>query len=255
MKRFSGKKITVDFQVVCIWICACFEWQIDMAYAPFIERFQLAFSGFSGVKFDITANWTNLAKWIKVTFHSFPFCFGQPSFVQMRLTKLLSMLPNYSLHYTAASPFFCLVILGSVYNEQKPMWTCKQAINSLDAYTRTKLENNGLVDKFENLLVSNFLRLWNWETLYTAESLFTIWKGICKKMSNNYGLGLYQLAAVGTLHLHDCFHSLCYWSLHTIHHLAIGTPHFLWLLPLNTWYWNLHIINQHNKILFSSCKK
>jgi hypothetical protein len=24
---------------------------------------------------------------------------------------------------------------------------------------------------------------------------------------------------------------------------------------LNTWYWNLHIINQHNKILFSSCKK
>jgi hypothetical protein len=39
------------------------------------------------------------------------------------------------------------------------MWTCKQAINSLDAYTRTKLENNGLVDKFENLLVSNFLRL------------------------------------------------------------------------------------------------
>lgn len=158
-------------------------------------------------------------------FHSSPFCFGQPSFVQMRLTKLLSMLPNYSLHYTAASLFFCLVISGSVYNEQKPMWTCKQDINSLDAYTRTKLENNELVDKFKNLSVSNFLPLWNWETLYT-QSLFTIWKGICKKMSNNYGLGLYQLAAVGTLHLHDCFHSLCYWSLHTIHHLAIGTPHF-----------------------------
>lgn len=130
MKRFSGKKITVDLQVVCIWICACLVWQVDMAYGPFIERFQRAFSGFSGVKFDITASWTNLAKWIKVTFHSSPFCFGQPSFVQMRLTKLLSMLPNYSLHYTAASVFFWLVISGSVYNEQKPMWTCKQAINS-----------------------------------------------------------------------------------------------------------------------------
>ncbi len=246
MKRFSGKKITVDFQVVCIWICACFEWQIDMAYAPFIERFQLAFSGFSGVKFDITANWTNLAKWIKVTFHSSPFCFGQPSFVQMRLTKLLSMLPNYSLHYTAASPFFCLVILGSVYNEQKPMWTCKQAINSLDAYTRTKLENNRLVDKFENLLVSNFLRLWNWETLYTAESLFTIWKGICKKMSNNFG----------SLPTGCCWNSASSWLLPLT--LLLKSPYntssshwystFLWQLPLSTWYWNLHIINQHNKI-------
>lgn len=38
------------------------------------------------------------------------------------------------------------------------MWTCKQAINSLDAYTRTKLES-GLVDKFKNLLASNFLPL------------------------------------------------------------------------------------------------
>jgi hypothetical protein len=38
------------------------------------------------------------------------------------------------------------------------------------------------------------------------------------------------------LHLHDCFHSLCYWSLHTIHHLAIGTPHFYdcfhWVLDI-----------------------
>jgi hypothetical protein len=73
---------------------------------PFHWKISRAFSGFSGVKFDITASWTNLAKWIKVTFHSSPFCFGQPSFVQMRLTKLLSMLPNYSLHYTAASVFF-----------------------------------------------------------------------------------------------------------------------------------------------------
>ncbi len=39
------------------------------------------------------------------------------------------------------------------------MWTCKQDINSLDAYTRTKLENNELVDKFKNLSVSNFLPL------------------------------------------------------------------------------------------------
>jgi hypothetical protein len=233
MKRFSGKKITVDFQVVCIWICACFEWQIDMAYAPFIERFQLAFSGFSGVKFDITANWTNLAKWIKVTFHSSPFCFGQPSFVQMRLTKLLSMLPNYSLHYTAASPFFCLVILGSVYNEQKPMWTCKQAINSLDAYTRTKLENNGLVDKFKNLLVSNFLPLWNWETLYT-QSLYLqygkeyvrIWAIIVAWVFTNWVL--LELCIFMTASTHSVIEVSI--------HLAIGTPHFYdcfhWVLDI-----------------------
>ncbi|CAK9260242.1 unnamed protein product [Sphagnum jensenii] len=38
---------------------------VDVAYAPYIERFQIAFSGVSGVKYDITAGRPNLAKWIQ----------------------------------------------------------------------------------------------------------------------------------------------------------------------------------------------
>jgi hypothetical protein len=121
------------------------------------------------VKFDITASWTNLAKWIKVTFHSSPFCFGQPSFVQMRLTKLLSMLPNYSSHYTAASLFFWLVISGSVYNEKKPMWTCKQAINYWMHIPEPTLSMDWLINS--RICWRVFLPLWNWETLYT-QSLY-----------------------------------------------------------------------------------
>jgi hypothetical protein len=142
-------------------------------------------------------------------------------------------------------PLLLSAYIGICIQWAKTNCTCKQAINSLDAYTRTKLES-GLVYKFKNLLASNFLPLWNWDSLY-AKSLFTIWKGIYKKMSNNYGLGLYQLAAVGTASS---------WLLPFT--LLLKSPYntssshwystFLWLLPLSTWYWNLHMINHHNKI-------
>jgi len=49
-----------------LYTILCFVWQVDVAYAPYIERFQIAFSGVSGVKYDITAGRPNLAKWIQV---------------------------------------------------------------------------------------------------------------------------------------------------------------------------------------------
>jgi glutathione S-transferase len=38
--------------------------QVDIAYVPFIERLEIAFSGLKN--YDVTAGRPNLAKWLKV---------------------------------------------------------------------------------------------------------------------------------------------------------------------------------------------
>lgn len=63
----SRKKcLFIMLMKLILYTTLCFVWQVDIAYAPYIERFQIAFSGVSGVKYDITAGRPSLAKWIQV---------------------------------------------------------------------------------------------------------------------------------------------------------------------------------------------
>jgi hypothetical protein len=47
-----------------IEFCICDDLQVDIAYIPFVERFQIFLSDVS--KYDITAGRPKLAKWIEV---------------------------------------------------------------------------------------------------------------------------------------------------------------------------------------------
>jgi glutathione S-transferase len=46
--------------------------QVDIAYVPFIERLEIAFSGLKN--YDVTAGRPNLAKWLKVIFFVSSLC-------------------------------------------------------------------------------------------------------------------------------------------------------------------------------------
>ncbi len=71
--------------------------QVDIAYVPFIERLEIAFSGLKN--YDITAGRPNLAKWLKVIFFVSSLC---AKWVIVNVCKFMSLFEHQN----------CLYIVG-----------------------------------------------------------------------------------------------------------------------------------------------